>query len=258
MFQTPTTRVWKQLHDDGKLTPAQDAFWKPKPPEELFDLQSDPDETVNLVGAPVVAEVLNRLRKAQQDLATKIRDVGFLPESELRSRFDGASPYDAARDGVYPFSRVFETADLAAQTSANDIVALRWVFKDDDSAVRYWAAMGLLIRGAEAVKQGRVELVAALKDKSPDVRVVAAEALARYGNADDQKAALELLVELASWEKHGNFVAVAALNALDAAGDKAKPFADAIKKLPTKGKVPDQRYAPYVPRLLEDLLAKWK
>ncbi|MEJ7638041.1 MAG: sulfatase-like hydrolase/transferase, partial [Singulisphaera sp.] len=35
MFQTPTTQVWKRLHDEGSLTPAQDAFWKPKPPEEL-------------------------------------------------------------------------------------------------------------------------------------------------------------------------------------------------------------------------------
>src|SRR5262249_4852361 len=29
MFQTPTTQVWKQLHDEGKLSPGQDFFWKP-------------------------------------------------------------------------------------------------------------------------------------------------------------------------------------------------------------------------------------
>src|SRR5262249_31162740 len=50
MFQTPTTRVWKELHDAGKLKPAQDAFWKPKPAEELYDLRADPDEVENLAG----------------------------------------------------------------------------------------------------------------------------------------------------------------------------------------------------------------
>src|SRR5262249_27986360 len=43
MFQTPTTRVWKRLHDEGRLTPAQEAFWGTKEPEELYDLRSDPD-----------------------------------------------------------------------------------------------------------------------------------------------------------------------------------------------------------------------
>ena len=48
MFQTPTTRVWKEMFDAGKLNEAQAKFWQPKPVEELFDLQSDPDEVTNL------------------------------------------------------------------------------------------------------------------------------------------------------------------------------------------------------------------
>jgi HEAT repeat protein len=118
--------------------------------------------------------------------------------------------------------------------------------------------MGMLIRGEAAVKTAGDELRGALKDKSPDVRVAAAEALARYGDATDQKAALDALIDLASCEAHGAFAAVAALNALDAAGDAAKPYADAIKKLPTKCKTPDARYDSYVPRLVADVPAKWK
>jgi hypothetical protein len=51
---------------------------------------------------------------------------------------------------------------------------------------------------------------------------------------------------------------MATLDSLDALGDKIKPAADAIKSLPAKGKVPDARYAPYVPRLLQDIQAKLK
>lgn len=259
MFQTPTTRVWKKLFDEGKLKPEQAAFWKPKPPEELYDLQNDPDEVKNLAADPAHAETLKRLRKAQHDLAIEIRDVGFLPEGELHSRFGGASPYDGARkEGAYPCQQVIETAELAAKFTPEAVPALQKAFAESDSAVRYWAAMGLLIRGADAVKAAQKELLAALKDPSPDVRVIAAEALALHGDAADAKAAVELLADLGSIEKHGVFVAVAALNALDAVGDKAKPVADAIKKLPAKAKVPDGRYASYVPRLLEHLQTKWK
>jgi len=259
MFQTPSTRAWKALHDAGKLTPAQDLFWKEKPAEELFDLTTDPDEVKNLADSPAHKDALEKLRKAQRDLATKILDVGFLPEGEFHSRFGKESPYDGARDGDrYPFQKVFDTAEMAARFTPAEVPKLREAFADTDSAVRYWAAAGMLIRGKTAVDAARAELTEALTDKSGEVQVVAAEALARYGNDADRKAAVARLVERADWGKNSVFVAVAALNALDATGDVAKPFADAIRKLPKKGDMPNPRYGAYVGRLTTDILAKWK
>ena len=49
MFQTPTTQVWKRMFNEGKLNEAQSHFWKTKPAEELYDLQTDPDEVNNLI-----------------------------------------------------------------------------------------------------------------------------------------------------------------------------------------------------------------
>src|SRR5262249_9595971 len=51
MFQTPTTRIWKQLYDEEKLKPPQTYFWQTKPAEELYDLDSDPDEVHNLAAS---------------------------------------------------------------------------------------------------------------------------------------------------------------------------------------------------------------
>src|SRR5262249_17090738 len=64
MFETPTTRVWKQLYDQGKLRPPQTYFWEPRQPEELYDLTSDPDEVKNLAAVPENRATLERLRQA--------------------------------------------------------------------------------------------------------------------------------------------------------------------------------------------------
>jgi uncharacterized sulfatase len=254
MFQTPTTRVWKKLHDEGKLTAVQDAFWNTKPPEELYDLQNDADEVNNLAGSPASASVLDKFRRAQRDWALRIADVGFLPEGEIHSRSAGSSPYDMGHDPKkYPLQRIFEAAELAASRDDRAIPKLKEALKDEDSAVRYWAALGLLIRGQSVEVSARDELRSALKDKSPYVRCVAAESLARYGSDADRQASLAELLELGSQEKYGVFVAMAALNALGELGPKAASSRDAIRALSAKGKVPDPRYSPCVPQLIESL-----
>lgn len=259
MFQTPTTRVWKKLYDQGKLSAAQAAFWKTKPAEELYDLDSDRDEVQNLAGKPKHEETLKRLRAAQRQLAVKIRDVGFLPEGELHGRSRGSTPYDMGHDGKsYPMARVFDTAEQASLMRPEALPALRKALRDYDSAVRYWAALGVLMRGKKAVEAAASDLRAALHDDSPFARIAAAEALARYGDDADLEQCLAVLVGHADAGRNTVFVAMAALNALDALGDKAAPVADAIKKLPNKAKVPDPRYAPYVPRLTEDLAARFR
>jgi uncharacterized sulfatase len=259
MFETPTTQVWKRLHEQGKLSPAQEIFWQTKPPEELYDLTTDPDEVHNLAALPEHRATLERLRNAQRSLARAIRDVGFLPEGELHSRSRGASPYDMARDDDrYPFERVFATAELAAQNNPEAVPQLQKALADPDSAVRYWGALGLLIRGQDAVRSSADALARALDDASPFVRVVAAEALGRHAGQAESTRALKVLATLADPGKNDVFVAMAALDAIDALGQAAEPLRAAIAALPESGRVPDPRYASYVPRLVKDLKARFR
>ena len=259
MFQTPTTRVWKKLFDEHKLNAVQEAFWKTKPPEELYDLTSDPDEVRNLAGSPEHQAVLAGLRRAQQDLARRVRDVGFLPEGERFARAPGRSPYDLARDGAaYPFDRVFAAAEAASMSGPEAIPEMKALLADGDAAVRYWGAMGILMRGRPGVEAAGAGLRAALADKSAYVRIAAAEALGRYGDEPDVKRVLALLLELADAGRNDVFTAMAALDVLDVLGDRAAPAAGAIKALSVKATLPDPRYAPYIPRLLGDLQERWK
>jgi len=140
----------------------------------------------------------------------------------------------------------------------NVVPDLKRRLNDSDSAVRYWAALGMLMRGTTGVETTRADLRSALQDSSPHVRIAAAEALGQYGSVADLEAALKVLVECGSVEKNGVFVSMAALNALDALGDKASSAVVGIKAMTANGKVPDPRYSSYVPRLLEDLQARFK
>jgi hypothetical protein len=254
-FETPSTRIWRALYDKGMTNEAQSIFWKvPKAPEELYDLTTDPDTVRNLASSPQHQDVLKKMRQAQRDHAKRIRDVSFLPEGEIHSRSQGTTPYDMARDEAkYPFERIFETAELASSLDSAALPQLAERMKDADSAVRYWAAMGYLMRGEAGVKEGRAALTAALKDSSPYVRIVVAEALGRFGDEGELKAALAVLGELAPADKNGVLVSIPTLCAVNALGPKAAPLFDMIRTMAQQGPSPDERFNSYVPRLVADI-----
>lgn len=254
MFQTPTTVVWKRLHDEGKLNPQQDAFWNRKPSEELYDLRSDPDEVTNLAKSAEHQSIRDRLMKALHEHTAKIRDLGFLPEGERFRRAGSDSQYAMGHDDSrHPFDKIFAAAELASNLAPKAVPALKQLLSDSDNAVRYWGVLGLQMRGEQAIEVARHELRRALDDDSPFVAIAAAQALAEFGGADDLNLALSVLVARADWSSNDVFLCVAALNSLDALGGKAATTFDALRRLPTKGPVPDARYADYVSRLLKDL-----
>ena len=255
MFQTPTTRVWKEMYDAGELSGPQNNFWRTKPSEELYDLQSDPDEVHNLAKSPEHRAALDELRHAQRALALRIRDVGFLPEDEIHSRSAGSSPYEIGHDPAeYPLEQIMSTAERAASLKQEDIPALVKALGSDDSAVRYWAAMGLLMRGAEGAAAGHSSLRRALSDDSPSVRVVAAQTLGQFGQRPDLQPSLEVLLQAANWGENSIYVSMLALNALDALDDRAADKRDLIAALPREGES-SSRLRAYVGNLIDKTLA---
>ncbi|MDZ4800287.1 MAG: sulfatase-like hydrolase/transferase [Bryobacteraceae bacterium] len=256
MMEMPTAAVWKKMYDAGQLKPPQTFFWETKPSEELYDITTDRDEVKNLASSPQHQAQLLKMRKAVHDWQMEIRDVGMLPECDVLERAAKAgTPYDVGHADGFPMARILETAELASMRDAKDTPELVRRVKDADSGVRYWAALGLQMRGDAVVKANLPALRAMLKDIAAAPRLIAAEALGRFGTDADVKDALETALASASAGKSGAGTAILALNVITTMGAKAKPALDRIKALSPRDPNGPQRLNEYAPRLLEQLIA---
>lgn len=243
MFATPTTRVWRELFDAGKLNEAQSQYWQePKAVEELYDLAADHDEVYNLARVPEHRADLERLRGALDAWQREIKDVDLLSEWEMRERSKGSTPYDIGHNPQkYDFEAVFAAAKLATSLHPGDLPKIVELLKSKDGGVRYWGAVGLLAQGQAGVAAGHDALVAALNDASPIVCVNAAEALGRYGDSRDAEASLTVLLAYAVPEADA-YLSCAAWNALDYLDARAAPAKRQLQDLSPDPTNEPQRY----------------
>ncbi len=257
MFQMPTAKVWRKMAEEGLLNEAQSHFWKPKPSEELYDLQSDPHEVNNLADSRDHVEALAKMRAAHIGYMERTRDLGLIPEAERLRVATGKSPRDAfASDAVYPFAKVFSLAQKASDLSFTDAAFFVPSLSDQNVIMRYWAVLGLDIRKTDGVKTGREGLMKLLKDESPSVRIAAADALAQYGEPTDLSLALDVLITAADPTKFSNATATEALNAICNLGDKAASLKEKLADLPRKAPDGPARGADYPMRLFMYLLGE--
>jgi arylsulfatase A-like enzyme len=255
MFQTSTTRVWRDLFDDGKLNEAQSQFWREKPAEELYDLETDRDEVRNLVDLPDHAAALATLRSAHESWEKEIRDVGFLPEAEIHARSAGSTPYEMGQDmDRYDFDSIFAAAQLASSRKAEDLPAIVSMLDSADSGVRYWAATGLLIHGKRGYVVGQSALAKALGDSSASVAIIAAETMGHFGSGGEKEKALEVLLSHSDQESGNVYEAILAVNALDYLGAIALTKREEIMALPPGASKPVPRTGGYVGNLLKHIL----
>ena len=128
--------------------------------------------------------------------------------------------------------------------------------RDRENGVRYWAAVGFLVRGSAGVQAGVTDLKRLLEDPTPSVRVAAAEALATHGVGDDARDGLSALLRLADARRNGYLVAVAAWNAIDNLPDGLRPPMAALEGLPTVVPGVSDRMNDYLDRLKTHLTSR--
>jgi len=76
----------REMYARGELTPAQALPYGPRPAEELYDLQEDPHELVNLADDPDRQEILQEMRQLVEEWIEDTDDKGQYPESKTALR----------------------------------------------------------------------------------------------------------------------------------------------------------------------------
>ena len=138
--------------------------------------------------------------------------MGLLMRGESAVKKESPALLKALDDDA-PYPRI-AAAELASSLKPGVEASLVKLMSDSDSSVRYWGAMGLLMRGEAAVKKESPALLKALNDEAPYARIAAAEALGRYGSDAEAQRALDALVALAPTSSSGPYVSLAAINAI--------------------------------------------
>jgi uncharacterized sulfatase len=181
---TNTRKELRRLAAAGELTGAVKDFMSPtKPIEELYDTQEDPHEVHNLAEAPEQRERVARMRGQLFEWMIARRDTGLLPETDMWARAGDDTIFEmASNDERFPVARILAAADLVGRPDTTcDSLAER--LADRDSAVRFWAAVGLICQGKDA-GPAEAALDRALADPACAVRFAAAEALCGLGQAE--------------------------------------------------------------------------
>ena len=209
LWRAPSTRSWEQAYLSGNCNETQSVFWNSKPAEELYDTENDPWEVNNLATDPAYADIVNRMRTANREWMTRVKDAGFIPEAD-RVRRTGEMPvYDYIRTSGFDLETVIKAAETASFGNVENLTLFQSYLKNEESSIRYWGATGLLILGDKA-EPAKKELLISLNDSSPDVVSVAAEALYNLGETEAAKAAL-----LEVLENPNEFARCQALNVID-------------------------------------------
>jgi N-sulfoglucosamine sulfohydrolase len=246
LWQAPSMRSWEAAYRAGGLNETQSKFWEPKPVEELYDVEADPHNIHNLAGQARYQKVLVQLREANRQWLRQTKDVGFIPEPMMLEIAKTTPLYDYARSGKYPLERIMETAEMASSRNARFLKEIVRRLRDEEPAVRYWAATGCTVLGKEAAP-AKEALKKLTVDPQVSVRIAAAEALYHVG---EKEIAVSTLKEALGSD---NLMArVQALNALETMNQDAAGALAAVKALIS----PDPKDKGYDAQAAEWLVSK--
>ncbi len=127
----PSMQELWHLHAEGKLTPLQESqFTAPRPPEELYDLVADPDQTSNLANDPSYSSDLARLRATLADFESRTPDLSRDSERVMAERMWPGLKQPTTESPVATRVAVWD-GDAIALSSATPGASIGYRLSDD-------------------------------------------------------------------------------------------------------------------------------
>ena len=231
MWKMVAMRSWEDAYKNHRTDDVTGRFFTLKPVEELYDMEADPDNVVNLADKPEHQKTMERMRTQLREWQLQIHDSGLLPEHERERRAadNHTTIYQIANDPkLYDLPAYLDAADLAFAKNAANAPRFVEALKSNDSGIRYWAVIGLLMLG-KADTGAQAALDGVLDDPCGEVRAMAAWVLFESGKSDK---ALKTLDDMLRQHVPATLTV---LNVLDWARVDVVPFAAALDKLPVDG-----------------------
>ncbi|MEQ9438246.1 MAG: sulfatase-like hydrolase/transferase [Cyclobacteriaceae bacterium] len=215
-------RILRAAKETGKLSDESLEMWQPKPAEELYDLQKDPQELTNLADDAKYQNIKQDLHEKLNQWMIDIKDVGLLYETEMLLRAENTSPYEVGHNPEqFDVEKILAAAEMVGIASAQKLVA---ALQDPDSGVRFWAMTGLRNLG-ESASAYQADIEQALQDDSPAVQLIAAETLCLLGNCEPTHQVYE------KWlGDDRNWLALQAARSLQLIGKKSCPMVPTMQQ----------------------------
>ena len=190
---------WRQLFKEGKLNEIQSQFHQPRPPEQLFDIETDPHEVNNLANDPRHAGALKELRARMQKRLREINDLSFYPESHMVKEALG-NGVEYGKKHHAEIERLAAISDLALLAFEDARKPLARAMGSDKQWDRYWACITASVFGksAKPLVQDAKKL---LSDENLMVRARAAEFLGSIKALDPMPTLIGVLNESKSTQE---------------------------------------------------------
>lgn len=227
LWKMVATQTWEDAFKHHRTDDVTGRFFMLKPIEELYDMDADPDNVLNLADKPEHQQTLTTMRAKLREWQLSIHDTGLLPEAERerRAAANHTTIYQMVRDPkLYDLPAYLDAAELALTKNPANAKQLLDMLGNKDSALRFWGVVGLHLLGkADAGTQAT--LTKALNDECGEVAAMAALVLIESGNAAQATQTLATMVQ------NHTPATLIALNVIDWSRIEIAPFIPALDAL---------------------------
>ncbi|WP_236980998.1 sulfatase family protein [Membranihabitans maritimus] len=176
--------AWEKHYDAGKTNRLQSLFFKPKPTEQLFNIQKDPWNIENLAGEKKYKKTQEKLSRALDQWIIDTKDIGLIPEPMIYELIGSDKKYktiyEFAQSPEYPVEDILHTAKLSSQGPNKYETSIQ----SKNPVIRYWGIYGLF--RTENIEESSINQLKtiAINDPSATNRVMAIQTLGKHGQTE--------------------------------------------------------------------------